>query len=174
MHFSNVDTISKSLFSMRFYYQFTKRSNYVKCDWLCNIDFLIDFLAHKKIVWVRVAMTGRKGGIFRLIKRLKLNMRASISHSAISSVSVLTLSWRFDFGAMKRDWLLILALKTTEGLLDYHLKIRTKFSLTLKLKYILTFAWSCTDLNLFLSSKSDMLEILFSIFCNWKKRRRKP
>jgi hypothetical protein len=47
------------------------------------------------------------------MKRLKLSMSVSISHSAISSASVLTLSWRFVFGAVKRDWLLIHALQTT-------------------------------------------------------------
>jgi hypothetical protein len=36
------------------------------------------------------------------MKRLKLSM-----------TSVLTLNWRFVFGAVKRDWLVILALRTT-------------------------------------------------------------
>jgi hypothetical protein len=40
-------------------------------------------------------------------------MSVSISYSAISSPLVLTLSWRFVFGAVKLDWLLILALQTT-------------------------------------------------------------
>jgi hypothetical protein len=40
-------------------------------------------------------------------------MSVSISHLAISSASVLTLNWRFVFGAVERDWLLILALQTT-------------------------------------------------------------
>jgi hypothetical protein len=48
-----------------------------------------------------------------LMKRLKLSLDVSISHSAISSASVLTLSWRFVFGAVKRDWLLIHAIQTT-------------------------------------------------------------
>jgi hypothetical protein len=44
-----------------------------------------------------------------LMKWLKLSMSVSILHLAIiSSASVLTLSCRFVFGAVKRDWLLIL------------------------------------------------------------------
>jgi multisubunit Na+/H+ antiporter MnhF subunit len=51
--------------------------------------------------------------IHRLMKRLKISMGVSILHSAISYASVLTLSWRFVFGAEKRDRLLILDLQTT-------------------------------------------------------------
>jgi hypothetical protein len=40
-------------------------------------------------------------------------MSVSISHSAINCATALTLSWCFVFGAVKRDWLLILALQTT-------------------------------------------------------------
>jgi hypothetical protein len=59
-----------------------------------------------------IAIRKRKSVYFRHMKRLKLSMSVSISHSAITSASVLTLSWRFVFGAVKRDWLLILVLQT--------------------------------------------------------------
>jgi hypothetical protein len=54
-----------------------------------------------------------KSWIPRLMKRLKLSISVLILHSAISSAPVLTLSWRFVFGTVKRDWFLILALETT-------------------------------------------------------------
>jgi hypothetical protein len=47
------------------------------------------------------------------MKRLKLTMSVSISHSAICLTPVLTFNWHFVFGAVKCDWLLILTFQTT-------------------------------------------------------------
>jgi hypothetical protein len=47
------------------------------------------------------------------MKRLKFSMSVSISQSAVCSAPVLTFIWHFVFGAVKCDWLLILALQTT-------------------------------------------------------------
>jgi hypothetical protein len=47
------------------------------------------------------------------MKQLKISMSVSISHSAIISDHGSDIQLAFFFGAMKRDWLLILALQTT-------------------------------------------------------------
>jgi hypothetical protein len=73
------------------------------------------------------------------MKRLKLSMSVSISPSAISSASVLTLSWRFVFGAVKRDWLLIPALQTT---FNEHYFFLCSLGASYKL---ITIIYSCND-----------------------------
>jgi hypothetical protein len=65
-------------------------------------------------------------------------MSVSISHSAISSASVLTLSLRFVFGAVKRDWLLILAVQTT-------FNVHSFFYVDFELSYKRIAIYSCND-----------------------------
>jgi hypothetical protein len=64
------------------------------------------------------------GVVYRPLKRLKICMSVSISHSAISSSAPLTFNYHFFFGAVKRDWLLILALQT---------RLQTTFNVVLEL-----------------------------------------
>jgi hypothetical protein len=55
-----------------------------------------------------------KAFISRLIKQLKLSLIISISHVAIYVLTlVLIFSWRYVFGAVKGDWLLMFTLHTT-------------------------------------------------------------
>jgi hypothetical protein len=49
-------------------------------------------------------------------KEKVVSMSISISHSAICLTPVLTFNWHFVFGAVKCDWLLILAPQTTFNL----------------------------------------------------------
>jgi hypothetical protein len=63
----------------------------------------------------------------------------SISHSDINSASVLTISLRFVFGAVKRDWLLILALQTTFNVYYFFYVVLGAIS------YKLITIYSCND-----------------------------